>query len=242
MIEVSGLRKSFAEVTALNGVSFSAQNAKVTGLLGPSGAGKSTSLRILYGLLKPDTGWAKIDGLDVSLERLKAQARLGVLPDGHGLYSRLTAREHMAFFGRLHGISPDVLEQRSDELIRMLDMQTIADRRTEGFSQGERMKVCLARALIHSPDNIVLDEPTNGLDVMTTRKVRELINELRQLGLCVLFSSHIMHEVSRLCDEIVIIAEGQVVAQGVPDAIRESAGEENLEDAFVTLSERAARL
>jgi sodium transport system ATP-binding protein len=124
----------------------------------------------------------------------------------------------------------------------MLDMQTIADRRTEGFSQGERMKVCLARALIHSPDNIVLDEPTNGLDVMTTRKVRELINELRQLGLCVLFSSHIMHEVSRLCDEIVIIAEGQVVAQGVPDAIRESAGEENLEDAFVILSERAARL
>ncbi|MCH1557142.1 MAG: ATP-binding cassette domain-containing protein [Pseudomonadales bacterium] len=242
MIEVSGLRKSFAEVTALKGVSFSAQNAKVTGLLGPNGAGKSTSLRILYGLLKPDTGWAKIDGLDVSLERLKAQARLGVLPDGHGLYARLTAREHMAFFGRLHGISPDVLEQRSDELIRMLDMQTIADRRTEGFSQGERMKVCLARALIHSPDNIVLDEPTNGLDVMTTRKVRELINELRQLGLCVLFSSHIMHEVSRLCDEIVIIAEGQVVAQGVPDAIRESAGEENLEDAFVILSERAARL
>ena len=242
MIEVSGLRKSFAEVTALKGVSFSAQNAKVTGLLGPNGAGKSTSLRILYGLLKPDTGWAKIDGLDVSLERLKAQARLGVLPDGHGLYARLTAREHMAFFGRLHGISPDVLEQRSDELIRMLDMQAIADRRTEGFSQGERMKVCLARALIHSPDNIVLDEPTNGLDVMTTRKVRELINELRQLGLCVLFSSHIMHEVSRLCDEIVIIAEGQVVAQGVPDAIRESAGEENLEDAFVILSERAARL
>lgn len=242
MIEVSGLRKSFAEVTALKGVSFSAQNAKVTGLLGPNGAGKSTSLRILYGLLKPDTGWAKIDGLDVSLERLRAQARLGVLPDGHGLYARLTAREHMAFFGRLHGISPDVLEQRSDELIRMLDMQTIADRRTEGFSQGERMKVCLARALIHSPDNIVLDEPTNGLDVMTTRKVRELINELRQLGLCVLFSSHIMHEVSRLCDEIVIIAEGQVVAQGVPDAIRESAGEENLEDAFVILSERAARL
>ncbi|MGB1189289.1 MAG: ATP-binding cassette domain-containing protein [Pseudomonadales bacterium] len=242
MIEVSGLRKSFGDVTALKSVSFSAQNAKVTGLLGPNGAGKSTSLRVLYGLIKPDIGWAKIDGLDVSLERLKAQARLGVLPDGHGLYARLTAREHMAFFGRLHGISPDVLEQRSDELIRMLDMQTIADRRTEGFSQGERMKVCLARALIHSPDNIVLDEPTNGLDVMTTRKVRELINELKQLGLCVLFSSHIMHEVSRLCDEIVIIAEGQVVAQGVPDAIRESAGEDNLEDAFVILSERAARL
>ena len=240
MIEVSGLRKTFGEVTALKSVSFSAQNAKVTGLLGPNGAGKSTSLRVLYGLLQPDNGWAKIDGLDVSLERIKAQSRLGVLPDGHGLYSRLTAREHMAFFGRLHGISSDALEQRSDELIRMLDMQGIADRRTEGFSQGERMKVCLARALIHSPDNIVLDEPTNGLDVMTTRKVRELIGELRQLGLCVLFSSHIMHEVSRLCDEIVIIAEGQVVAQGVPDAIRESAGENNLEDAFVVLSERAA--
>jgi sodium transport system ATP-binding protein len=178
----------------------------------------------------------------VSQDRIAAQAKLGVLPDGHGLYTRLTTREHLQYFGRLHGLSDERIDARSDDLIRMLDMQGIADRRTEGFSQGERMKVCLARALIHDPGHVVLDEPTNGLDVMTTRKVRELIAELRTLGLCVLFSSHLMHEVAKLCDDIVIIAEGRVVAVGSPDEIRAAAGEDNLEDAFVLLSEKAVRL
>jgi sodium transport system ATP-binding protein len=238
MIEVSRLKKTFGEVVAIEDVSFNAADARVTGLLGHNGAGKSTSLRVLYGLIKPETGYVKIDGIDVSQDRIAAQAKLGVLPDGHGLYTR----EHLQYFGRLHGLSDERIDARSDDLIRMLDMQGIADRRTEGFSQGERMKVCLARALIHDPGHVVLDEPTNGLDVMTTRKVRELIAELRTLGLCVLFSSHLMHEVAKLCDDIVIIAEGRVVAVGSPDEIRAAAGEDNLEDAFVLLSEKAVRL
>ena len=242
MIEVSGLKKTFGDVVAIEDVSFNAADGRVTGLLGHNGAGKSTSLRVLYGLIKPETGYAMIDGIDVSQDRIAAQAKLGVLPDGHGLYTRLTAREHLQYFGRLHGLSDARIDARSDDLIRMLDMQGIADRRTGGFSQGERMKVCLARALIHDPGHVVLDEPTNGLDVMTTRKVRELIAELRTLGLCVLFSSHLMYEVAKLCDDIVIIAEGRVVAVGSPEEIRAAAGEDNLEDAFVLLSEKAASL
>ena len=238
MIEVAGLKKSFGEVTALRNVSFTASDAKVTGLLGHNGAGKSTSLRILYGLVQPDLGFAKIDGTNVSEDRVLAQSKLGVLPDGQGIYQRLTPREHMRYFGRLHGLTEDIIEARTTELIHLLDMAVIADRRTQGFSQGERMKVCLARALVHNPKHIVLDEPTNGLDVMTTRKVRELIAELRMQGLCVLFSSHLMYEVSKLCDEIVIMAEGRVAVQGTPAEILESAKERSLEDAFVTLSER----
>ena len=242
MIEVAGLKKSFGDVVALRTVSFKAEDARVTGLLGHNGAGKSTSLRILYGLIQPDTGFAKIDGVNVSQDRILAQSKLGVLPDGQGLYQRLTPREHMRYFGRLHGMTEDMIEQRSLELIGMLDMGSIADRRTGGFSQGERMKVCLARALVHNPKHIVLDEPTNGLDVMTTRKVREMIQELKTLGLCVLFSSHLMYEVSKLCDEIIIMAEGRVAAQGTPEQILATAEESSLEDAFVTLSERVAQI
>lgn len=238
MIEVSGIAKSFGEVQAVKNVSFKAENGRVTGLLGPNGAGKSTSLRILYGLLTPDTGSAMVDGIDVQADRIAAQQIMGVLPDAHGLYLRLTAREHIQYFGRLQGVSEEVLERRCDELLRMLDMQGIADRRVEGFSQGERTKVCLARSLVHDPANVMLDEPTNGLDVMTTRSVRELIGELKARGIAVLFSSHLMHEVARLCDHIVIISSGVVLASGTTDQIREAAGEQNLEDAFVSLVEQ----
>lgn len=238
MIEVSHIRKSFGDVEAVRDVSFMAANGRVTGLLGPNGAGKSTTLRILYGLLRQDSGRALVDDVDIMQNPREAQRRIGVLPDNHGLYVRLTAREHVRYFGRLQGVDRDVLDRRIDELMELLDMQGIADRRAEGFSQGERMKVCLARALVHSPQNILLDEPTNGLDVMTTRTVRELIGELRRQGKTVLFSSHLMHEVARLCDQIVIVSEGQVVAHGTTDEIREAAQEENLEDAFVKLVEK----
>lgn len=237
MIEVASLRKSFGDVTAVKDVSFVAGNGRVTGILGPNGAGKSTTLRILYGLLRQDAGEAFIDGVNVRDEPRKAQRRIGVLPDSHGLYSRLTAREHIAYFGQLHGLAKDDLEPRIDDLIERLDMRSIADRRAEGFSQGERMKVCLARALVHNPPNLLLDEPTTGLDVMTTRTVRELISNLAHQDVTVLFSSHLMHEVARLCDEIVIISDGVVVARGTTDEIRAAAGEENLEDAFVKLVE-----
>ncbi|MBD3649398.1 MAG: ATP-binding cassette domain-containing protein [Pseudomonadales bacterium] len=237
MITVTGLEKRFGEVLALRGISFVAENGEVTGLLGPNGAGKSTTLRILYGLVRPDAGQASIDGIDIVDDARAAQARIGVLTDAHGLYSRLTAREHIAYFGRLQGMGGEALESRTEELIDLLDMKGIADRRTEGFSQGEKTKVCLAKCLVHDPPNVLLDEPTNGLDVMTTRVVRELIDELRRLGVTVLFSSHLMHEVARLCDKIVIISMGQRVAEGTADEIRREANEEDLEEAFVKLSE-----
>lgn len=239
MIRVSSLSKSFGNVTAVSDVSFDAEDGRVTGLLGPNGAGKSTTLRVLYGVVRPDTGTATVDGINVAEEPRAAQAHMGILPDRVGLYARLTAREHLRYFGRLQNLDENLLEDRISELMRLLDMQDIADRRAQGYSQGERMKVCLARALVHQPGNILLDEPTNGLDVMTTRTVRELIGELKNRNVNVLFSSHLMHEVARLCDHIVIIARGEVVAHGTTDEIRATAGDDNLEEAFVKLVERS---
>lgn len=237
MIKVTDLKKSFGQIHAVDGVSFTASDGQVTGILGPNGAGKSTTLRIIYGLLAQDSGEAYVDEIDIRTHRLQAQARMGVLPDSQGLYTRLTAREHIEYFGQLHNLPAETLAQRTNELIRLLDMEGIADRRTEGFSMGERMKVCLARAMVHEPQNILLDEPTNGLDVMTTRTVREIIMELKTRGVTVLFSSHLMHEVNRLCDQIVIIADGKVVSSGTADEIRAAAGDDNLEEAFVKLVE-----
>ncbi len=236
MIEVSQLHKRFGEVVAVDDVSFTAGDGTVTGLLGPNGAGKTTTLRMLYGLIAPDRGRIHVDGVDVASDPLEAQTKLGVLPDTQGLYPRLTAREHVRYFGRLHGMNGADLENRIDELIEALDMADIADRRSQGFSHGERMKVSVARALVHGPGNVLLDEPTNGLDVMSTRAVREIIRRLKGEGKCVLFSSHVMQEVSALCDSIVIIARGQVVARGTPDELRSQSGHENLEDAFVSLT------
>jgi len=240
VIEVKSLSKAFGDIKAVNDVSFTANNGQVTGLLGPNGAGKSTTLRILYGLLRQDSGTALVDSIDIKSDRLRAQQKIGVLPDSHGLYIRLTAREHIHYFGRMHNIDENKLESQASELIRLLDMESIADRRVEGFSQGERMKVCLARSLVHDPPNVLLDEPTNGLDVMTTRKVREIISELKRRNIMVLFSSHLMYEVSRLCDHIIIVSEGSIVASGTTDEIRATAGEDNLEEAFVKLVEEVA--
>jgi len=217
MIQIEGLRKHFGEVKAVDDIDFTAADGAVTGLLGPNGAGKTTTLRMLYGLMQPDGGRMLIDGADVGIDPQAAQARMGVLPDSRGLYPRLTAREHLRYFGRLQGVEGAQLETRIGELLDLLDMDSIADRRTEGFSQGERVKVALGRALVHNPANVLLDEPTNGLDVMSTRAMRGLIRRMRQEGKCVLFSSHIMQEVSALCDTIVIIAAGRIAAQVTPD-------------------------
>lgn len=233
MIEVSNLRKYFGKVKAIDGVSFTAQDGQITGLLGPNGAGKSTTLRILYTAFKPDTGVAKIDGRDVTIERLAARTSIGVLTHGAGIYERLSARENVKYFGELHGIYGKELNRRIDHLADLLDMTDFIERRAKGFSQGQKTKVALARALVHNPRNVLLDEPTNGLDVMATRGLREVILRLKDEGHCVLFSSHVMQEVAALCDEIVIIAKGTVTASGTPDAIRQSTGQSNLEDAFV---------
>jgi sodium transport system ATP-binding protein len=235
MIRVEHLHKRFGNVIAVDGVSFVAEDGKVTGLLGPNGAGKTTTLRMLYALMKPDSGSIAVDDVDAVAEPQKAQARLGVLPDVSGLYQRLTPREHLEYYGNLHGLAGNALEARIAQLIDTLDMKAIADRRAQGFSHGERTKVALARAVVHDPRNILLDEPTNGLDVMSTRAVRDIIRTFRSEGRCVLFSSHVMQEVSALCDRIIVIARGRIVAAGSPDDLRHQTGHENLEDAFVTL-------
>jgi sodium transport system ATP-binding protein len=233
MIEVQGLSKSFGKVKAVQNISFSASNGQITGLLGPNGAGKSTTLRMLYTLLKPDSGTARIDGFDVTTSPIDVQSHIGVLSDSQGLYPRLTTRENIRYFGNLHGMDGEALEQQTDRLIGLLDMEPIADRMTEGFSTGERLKVAIARALVHDPGNVLLDEPTNGLDVKSTRAMRQFIRRLRDEGKCILFTSHIMQEVAALCDQIVIVSNGMIAAQGTPGELLERTGRDNLEDAFI---------
>ena len=233
MISVKGLQKSFGDVKAVREISFKAADGRITGLLGPNGAGKSTTLRILYTVLKPDSGTATVDGIDVVDDELTARSRIGTLPHGSGLYPHLTARENIAYYAKLYDMSRNIIDERVQTVIEQLDINDFADRRTKGFSQGQRTKVSLARSLVHEPQNIILDEPSNGLDVMATRSLRELIRQLKAAGKCVLFSSHVMQEVSALCDEIVIIAEGQVALHDSVDGIRNATGCEDLEEAFV---------
>jgi sodium transport system ATP-binding protein len=236
MIEAEGLHKRFGSVIALSGVDFRAGDGRITGLLGPNGAGKSTTLRILYATLAADAGQARVDGEIVSAASTAARSRIGVLPHNAGLYPALSARENIEYFGRLAGLTRMAARSRADELIEMLDMQDIASRRAKGFSQGQKIRTALARALVHAPRNLILDEPTNGLDVPAVRKLRALLVKLREAGHCIVFSSHVMQEVAMLCDEAVVIAAGRVVATGTPEALRERAGAASFEDAFVTLT------
>ena len=239
MIIANDLHKSFktktGKVTAVDGVSFTARDGQITGLLGPNGAGKTTTMRMLYTLMTPDRGNVTVDGIDAARDPVAVRRALGVLPDARGVYKRLTARENIAYFGELHGLSAAQIAARTQALSDALDMGDILDRQTEGFSQGQRTKTAIARALVHDPRNVILDEPTNGLDVMTTRAMRGFLHQLRDEGRCVIFSSHIMQEVAALCDRIVIVSRGKVTAEGTPDELRAKAGEDNLEDAFVKL-------
>jgi len=237
MIEAMNLHKAFAsktgKVVAVDDVSFVARDGEITGLLGPNGAGKTTTLRMLYTLMQPEPGTVSVDGFDSVRDAEAVRRRLGVLPDARGVYKRLTARENIEYFGRLHQMPEEEIAARIAILSNALDMDDFLDRPTEGFSQGQRTKTAIARALVHDPKNVILDEPTNGLDVMTTRGLRDFLRRLRAEGRCVIFSSHIMQEVAALCDRIVVIAKGRVVAQGSADELRAQTGEDNLEDAFV---------
>ena len=238
MIEIENVAKAFGrrgEVRAVDGVSFAAADGEITGLLGPNGAGKTTLLRVLATLMIPDSGNAKVDGNDVVRNRYAVRRRIGVLSDARGLYLRLTARENIRYYGALQGLSGEGLDARVDELIRALSIADIADRRAYGFSQGERMKVAIARALVHDPQTILLDEPTNGLDIMSIRALRDLLRELQAQGKCLLFSSHVMQEVTALCRRIVILGHGKVVAAGTAAELLAQARERTLEDAFVRL-------
>ncbi len=245
MIDVQDLAKQFTQgsgrkarvVPAVQGVSFIAPDARITGLLGPNGAGKTTTLRMVAALLPPDAGRIRVDGLDVVAQPQQALARMGVLSDARGLYPRLTARENIVYYGRLHGMNMDAAQARVQVLAQMLDMTPLLDRRTEGFSQGERMKTALARALIHDPPNIILDEPTNGLDVLATRALRTALRRLRdEQGKCIVFSSHIMQEVERLCDEVVVVSHGRTVAHGSVPELLARTGQQDFEESFVQLA------
>jgi sodium transport system ATP-binding protein len=238
MIAVDGLVKRFGkrhEVVAVGGASFRAADGAITGLLGPNGAGKTTLLRMLATLIAPDAGSATIDQLDVVRDRYRVRAGIGVLSDARGLYARLTARENVRYYGRLHGLYGAALDTRIDQLFASLGLAELAGRRAQGFSQGERMKVAIARALVHDPATLLLDEPTNGLDIMSIRGLRELLRGLRAAGKCILFSTHVMQEVSALCDTIVILGRGRVVASGTGAELLKQSGQATLEDAFVAL-------
>jgi len=238
MIEVDALQKSFGkarEIEAVRAVTFDAPDGAITGLLGPNGAGKTTLLRMIATLVLPDSGRARVGGLDVVADRYAVRSRIGVLSDARGLYQRLTARENVRYFGRLHGLPSAALDARIDALFATLGLTALAERRTAGFSQGEKMKVAIARALVHDPDTILLDEPTNGLDIMSVRTLRDELRALRGQGKCLLFSSHVMQEVAALCDRIVVLAHGRVVAAGTAPQLIERAGTAGLEDAFVRL-------
>jgi sodium transport system ATP-binding protein len=245
MIQVQQLSKRFSSgrgrhrrtVQAVDGVDFTAANGAITGLLGPNGAGKTTTLRIAAALIEPDSGRVLVDGIQVALQPTLALARMGMLSDARGLYPRLTARENIVYFGRLHGMQGEAASARADWLAEVLDMKPLLERRTEGFSQGERMKTALARALVHDPANIVLDEPTNGLDVLATRALRETLRRLRdEHGKCIVFSTHIMQEVERLCDQVVVVAHGRVVASGSVPQLMAQAGCGDFEETFVKLA------
>jgi sodium transport system ATP-binding protein len=242
MIAVEALSKRFGSVQALDAVSFAAPDGAITGILGPNGAGKTTLMRILATLLVPDAGTALVDGHDGVRDPIVVRQRFGILSDAKGLYPRLTARENVDYFGALYGLSREQVNARREALFTQLDMGALADRRTDGFSQGEKMRTAIARALIHDPQNVLLDEPTNGLDVIATRAMRELIRELKNAGKCVLFSSHIMQEVSAVCDRIVVLNRGRVVAAGAPADLLQASGCATLEDAFVSLLGSAAGL
>jgi len=233
MIEIRQLTKRFGRTRALDGLSLSARNGEITGLIGPNGAGKTTTFRILYGLLRPDSGEATIDGLDVTRERTAVLRRLGVLPETRGLYPRLNVREHLRYFGRLQGLAGAALEQRLDQLVEQLGLEELIDRRVRGFSRGQELKVALGRALIHQPGTLILDEPTNGLDVPANRAVRQILRQMRDAGHCIVLSSHVMAEVAALCDRLVIVRHGRAVVTGTLDDLRQRFATGDLEEVYL---------
>ncbi len=236
MIQADSMRKAFAGRAALDGLTFAARDGSITGLIGPNGSGKTTTLRLITGLLRPDSGKALVDGIDPKLDPMGVRRSIGALTDGLGNYPRLTTREHLWYFGQLRGMAAAELEPRTQFLLDLFDMREIADRRAQGFSQGERMKLSLARAMVNDPPNILLDEPANGLDVQASRALRKLLERLRDTGKCVLLCSHLMAEVSLVCDHVVVVAGGKAVAQGSPDDLIRATRARNLEEAFVELT------
>ena len=235
MIAVANLYKKIGDVQALDNLSLEAEDGQITGLLGPNGAGKTTCLRTIFGLLKADAGSATINGFDVAKQPIAAKRELGLFPDPFGIYERLTPREYIQYFAELSGLSRQTAADATRQVIVDLQLSEIADRRCKGFSQGQRMKTALAQAIVHRPKNIVLDEPTSGLDVMNTRVLRDVLRRLRNQGHCILFSSHVIQEVTSLCDRVVVMANGRVMAVGSPQQLCSQSNKDSLEEAFISL-------
>jgi sodium transport system ATP-binding protein len=235
MIEVNNLCKHFGKVQALAGASFTARDGIITALLGPNGAGKTTLLRTLVGLLQRDHGTISIDGVDPAVDPMAVRRNVGVLTDQFGLYERLTTREYLRYFGQLNDMEDAAIENRTREVTELLSLEDIIDRRAKGFSQGQRIKVALARTLLHRPRHLLLDEPSRGLDVMSTRALRRALAALKADGCCVIMATHVMQEVIHSCDDVIVIANGTTVTQGTPQQLCEKAGLSSLEDAFVRL-------
>jgi sodium transport system ATP-binding protein len=240
MITVQNLGKGFDNRMVVQNLSFEAADGAITGLLGANGAGKSTTLRMICGVLKPESGTVTVDDVATTRDPLERQRRIGALLDHVGIYSRLTVRENLTYFGQLRGMQREFLSQRVEQVLSLLGLESIADRRTAGFSQGERMKTALGRALLHAPRNLLLDEPTNGLDIPTVRSLRDILRRLRDAGSCVVFSTHVLDEVRALCDKVVIVAGGRAIAQGAPEELCVQTGAASLEDAYVSLTETAS--
>lgn len=235
MIQANDVRKKFGTVQALGGVSFTARDGEITALLGPNGAGKTTLLRLLVGLLRRDEGYIAIGAIDPQIDPMAVRSNIGFLTDQFGLYERLSTREYLSYFGELNNMGGAALNRRIDEVAELLAMEDILERRAKGFSQGQRIKVALARTLLHRPRHLLLDEPSRGLDVMSTRALRTALAALRKDGCCVLMATHVMQEVTHLCDDVIVIAKGHTVAQGSPEALCRRTGIASLEDAFVSL-------
>lgn len=236
MIRIDRINKRYRDVQAVKDISFAAQDGRITALLGPNGAGKSTTLRMLAGVVEPDSGSAEVAGIDCATDPMGVRMAIGVLPHQAGLYDRLTGLENIRYFGRLQGLTPDELDRNVEGLIGELDMAEFCERRCAGFSQGQKIKIALARALVHNPQHVILDEPTNGLDVMATRALRRIVRRLREQGKCILFSSHIMQEVEALCDDVVVISRGEVRYDGTLEGFRAQAQTDDLEEAFIALT------
>jgi len=236
MIHVRQLSKSFGRVAAVRNLSFDVPDGVITGLLGANGAGKTTTLRMISGVMNPDAGVIRLTGAAAGDDPRDGRRRLGALLDHQGLYPRLTGREHLAYFGRLRGVSRRFLSDRVEQVVGALGLTAIADRRVGGFSQGERMKVSLGCAIIHEPTHLLLDEPTNGLDVPAVRALRTWLKTRRTNGTCILFSSHVLSEIEALCDRVIIVTGGAAVAEGTLEEICRHAGRDRLEDAFVALT------
>lgn len=236
MIEIKGLKKSFGKVDAVKGISFNVNEGEIVGLLGENGAGKTTTLRMIATMLKPTDGNCSVNGYDILKESEKVRGEIGILFGGEvGLYDRLTARENIRYFALLNGMDKRKAEENIDKLTKILEMGEYIDRKVGKFSRGMKQKVAIARSIVHDPSVMLFDEPTIGLDVTSTRIIQKFILKCKKENKAIIFSSHSMNEVEKLCDRVVIINKGEVVENGTIEELKEKYNNEDLEEVFVKL-------